>query len=114
MTRFPRRTPSSALILVLLLTILPLMAFAQTTTEGAISGTVSDTTGAVVSDASVVVRNNATNAEQTTKTDPSGDFRVGNLAPSVYTVTVNATGFAAYKLEQVIVNVGTVTDISPK
>jgi len=114
MNRSRRRAPLFWLCLISVLTFHFLTAFAQTTTEGAISGTVSDTTGAVVSDASVVVRNNATNAEQTTKTDPSGNFRVGNLAPSVYTVTVNATGFAPYKLEQVIVNVGTVTDISPK
>ena len=89
-------------------------AVGQSTTAGAIGGTVSDTTGAVVAGADVVVTNNSTNAPQTTKTDASGNFRVGNLAPSLYTVSVNASGFSAYKLEMVIVNVGTVTEISPK
>jgi len=89
-------------------------AFGQSTTEGAISGTVSDTTGAVVPDATVVVHNNATNAEQTTTSNAAGSYRVGSLEPSVYTVSVSATGFAPYKATQVIVNVGTVTDLSPQ
>ncbi len=90
------------------------VAFAQTTTEGAISGTVTDTTGAVVPNVTIVVRNNATNAEQTVKSDASGAYRVGSLQPAVYTVTMTAAGFAPYRAQHVIVNVGTVTDLSPK
>ena len=90
------------------------VAFAQSTTEGAISGTVSDSTGAVVPNATIVVHSNATNAEQTVKSDSSGSFRAGSLRPAVYTVTVTAAGFAPYKAQQVIVNVGTVTDLSPR
>ena len=90
------------------------VAVAQSTTEGAISGTVTDTTGAVVPNATIVVHNNATNAEKTVKSDSSGAFRVGNLQPAVYAVTATAGGFAPYKAQQVIVNVGTVTDVSPK
>ncbi|MBV9180089.1 MAG: carboxypeptidase regulatory-like domain-containing protein, partial [Acidobacteria bacterium] len=89
-------------------------AFGQSTTGGAISGTVTDNSGAVVPDATVVVTNTATNAQQSTKTDASGIFRAGSLAPSVYTVNVSASGFAAYNAEQVIVNVGTVTEVSPR
>jgi hypothetical protein len=87
---------------------------AQSTTDGAIGGTVTDTTGAVVPNATIVVHNNATNAQQTVNSDASGTFRVGNLQPAVYAITVTAGGFAAYKAEQVIVNVGTVTEVLPR
>jgi len=89
-------------------------AFAQSNTAGGISGTVYDQHGAVVPNATVVVRNNGTNAEQTVVSDGSGFFRVAGLQPATYTVSVTASGFAAYKAPNVIVNVGSLTDISPR
>ncbi len=70
------------------------LALAQSTTEGAISGTVADNTGAVVPNAAIVVHNNSTNAEQKVTSGAAGQYRVGNLTPSIYTVTVTAAGFA--------------------
>src|SRR5690348_4703495 len=67
-------------------------AFAQSTTDGAIGGTVYDANGAVVPNATVVVHNNGTNAEQRVTTDVSGYYRVRQLQPATYTVTVNSTG----------------------
>ena len=48
------------------------LLYAQSTTDGAIGGTVYDTNGAVVANAKIVVRNNGTNAETTITTDGSG------------------------------------------
>lgn len=89
------------------------LAFTQSTTEGAIGGTVFDSSGAVVPNAKVVVHNNATNAEQTVTANSSGDFRVTNLASGSYTVTATQTGFAPFKTENVIVQVGSLTEITP-
>src|ERR1051326_767971 len=89
------------------------MVYAQSTTDGAIGGTVYDSNGAVVANAKIVVRNNGTNAETTMTTDGSGFFRVNKLQPGTYTVTVTQQGFAPYKSEQVIVQVGSVTELSP-
>ncbi|HWY68412.1 MAG TPA: carboxypeptidase regulatory-like domain-containing protein [Terriglobales bacterium] len=89
-------------------------ALGQSTTEGAIGGTVYDVAGAVVPNASVVVHNNGTNAEQRVTTDASGYFRVRQLQPATYTVTVTSQGFAPYKAENVIVQVGSLTDVSPR
>ncbi len=89
------------------------LAFAQSTTEGAIGGTVFDSSGAVVPNAQVVVRNDSTNAEQTVTANSTGDFRVTNLASGSYTVTINHTGFRSFKSEKVIVSVGSVTEITP-
>jgi hypothetical protein len=86
---------------------------AQSTTEGAIGGTVFDKTGAVVGQASVVVHNNGTNAEFPATSDSSGYFRVNALQPGTYTVTISRQGFATFKAEQVIVTVGSLTEVSP-
>jgi hypothetical protein len=90
------------------------LLYAQSTTDGAIGGTVYDSNGAVVSNAKVIVRNNGTNAEKSVVTNDSGYYRVANLPSGTYTVTINQQGFAPYKAEQVIVQVGSVTEVSPR
>ena len=90
------------------------LLLAQSTTDGAIGGTVFDTNGAVVAGAKVTIHNTGTNAEQSIMTDPSGYYRITGLQPGAYTVSVSEKGFAAFKAEQVIVQVGAVTDISPR
>jgi len=87
-------------------------AFAQSTTDGAIGGTVVDNTGAVVARAKVVAHNEGTNAEQTAETDSSGYYRVIQLQPGTYTVSINQTGFAPFKASQVVVQVGSLTQVS--
>ena len=89
------------------------VVMAQSTTDGAIGGTVFDSTGAAVARARVVVHNNGTNAEQSVDADESGYYRVTTLQPGSYTVTVSHQGFGAFKAQQVIVQVGAVTEISP-
>jgi hypothetical protein len=90
------------------------LLYAQSTTDGAIGGTVYDTNGAVVANATVTVHNNGTNAEQKVTADASGYYRVAKLPSGSYTVSVNEKGFSTYKAEQVIVQVGSVTEISPR
>src|SRR5689334_4592617 len=104
----------AALFVLAISALLCTSAFAQSTTEGAIGGTVYDAAGAVVPNASVVVHNNGTNAEQKITTDVSGYYRVRQLQPATYTVTVTSQGFAPYKAENVIVQVGSLTDVSPR
>ena len=109
----PRRNFSLLFAIAITLTLC-INALAQSTTDGAIGGTVYDAVGAVVPNATVVVHNNGTNAEQQVATDSSGYYRVRQLQPATYTVTVNSAGFAAYKAENVTVQVGSLTDISPR
>jgi len=87
-------------------------AGAQSTTDGAIGGTVVDSSGAAVVNAQVSVRNNGTNVEQSATTDETGYYRVTKLQPGSYAVSVEVTGFAPFKAEQVIVQVGSVTELA--
>src|ERR1700681_4077351 len=68
-------------------------ASAQTATSGAIVGTVTDQTGAVVPKAEVQVVNIDTNATQTQTTTDSGQYVFPSLAPGNYKLTVAKTGF---------------------
>jgi Carboxypeptidase regulatory-like domain/TonB-dependent Receptor Plug Domain/TonB dependent receptor len=89
-------------------------ALAQSATTGAIGGTVTDQNGALVSGATVTVTDTATAAVRTAVTSSAGLYRITELEPSVYTVSVVAPGFQSYKEDQVPVTVGGFTDISPK
>jgi len=87
--------------------------YAQTYTEGSIAGTVFDPSGAVVANAAIVIHNDGTNAEVHLTSDGSGYFKAPQLPAAVYTVTVNAPGFAAFKEVNVIVQVGETTEVAP-
>ena len=97
-----------------LLLVLGPVALAQSTTNGAIGGIVKDPQGAVVPNASITVRNEETNKESTGTSDGEGRFRIVQLQPGNYTVTVNAPGFSTYTQQHVVVEVGreTALDVS--
>jgi len=67
--------------------------FAQTTTTGDISGVVTDPTGAVVANASIVAKNLDTGSAQSAKSGGDGSYHVALLQPGSYSVTVTAPGF---------------------
>ncbi|HTV81457.1 MAG TPA: carboxypeptidase regulatory-like domain-containing protein [Acidobacteriaceae bacterium] len=79
-----------ALIAALLVAFTPalLAQFAAT-----LSGTVADTSGAVIPNATVVLTNPATHQQKTTTSSGSGFYSFSELAPGIYTVTVSAQGF---------------------
>ena len=79
-------------------------AFAQTPT-GTIAGTVLDSTGASVANATVTVTNTATNVSQTLKTDAGGRYSQAFLNPGQYQVKVVATGFTPTQQNDVTVDV---------
>jgi hypothetical protein len=74
--------------------LLPMAALAQSGGQGSIDGTVKDSSGAVVSTATIKVTNEATGATRTAQTDSRGFFAVESLEPGSYTVTVSAQGFS--------------------
>src|SRR5271168_3999958 len=69
----------------------PLLA--QSTTQGAIGGTVFDASEATVAKAAVTIHNNGTNAEIHLVADESGFFKAPLVEPGTYTVTIVANGF---------------------
>jgi hypothetical protein len=72
--------------------IAPVFAIAQTS-MGGVSGTVTDSTGAVVPGASVSLTNEATGVQSTRQTSNQGYFTFVNVRPGRYVLTVELTGF---------------------
>ncbi len=82
-------------------------AFAQSqATTGLIQGTVSDPNGAVVSGATVLVKNTETGFERTVTSNSDGFFSAPLLPLGKYRVTTTAQGFSNSILENVQVSVG--------
>jgi hypothetical protein len=59
----------------------------------------------------VTVKNLETNKEETATTDDTGRFKVANLQPGRYSVTVNSSGFSPMVSENVIVEIGRETPL---
>src|SRR5882724_4569769 len=106
MSKFLRFCFASVLILAFCVA-----ALAQGTVTGAIGGSVNDPKNAVVAGATVTIKNLETGKEETTTSDHEGRFKVANLQPGNYSVTVNASGFAPYNAEKVVVEVGRETSL---
>ncbi len=69
------------------------VAHAQVT-GATLTGTVTDPTGGVVTNATVSATNTATAITRDTTSDSAGLYTIANLVPGVYEVKVSATGFS--------------------
>lgn len=79
--------------------------FAQNASTGAVLGTVTDQTGAVVPNAQLTLTNVATNQSAAAKTNSAGEFTFPNVAPGSYKLTVQAAGFQTASVSNVTVDV---------
>jgi hypothetical protein len=71
-----------------------------------LSGTVSDNSGAVVSNAQIAIKNLSTGASRDRTTDAAGFYTAPNLLPGRYEVTTSATGFAKLVRSGITLTVG--------
>jgi Carboxypeptidase regulatory-like domain len=74
-------------------------------TEGTISGTVSDPSGAVIPKAEVTIANQQTGSKRMVATNESGFYTATALDPGTYTVTVKMAGFKTISKAGVVLHV---------
>ncbi|HZN10215.1 MAG TPA: carboxypeptidase-like regulatory domain-containing protein, partial [Blastocatellia bacterium] len=86
-------------------------ARAQSAVTGAIGGSVADPSGAMIPNATVTLKNLGTGREETQMTSGEGLFRFPSLQPGNYALTVTTGGFADYKREPLLVEVGRLTTV---
>ena len=80
--------------------------------EGAITGTVTDASGAVVPNAQVLLANTDQGITLETKTNASGGYTFSPVRIGHYTVTVTAQGFAKTTQKSLTVNVAQVLQVN--
>jgi len=83
----------AVLALFSLLMIVPSVMYAQSATTGAITGTVTDSTGAVVKGAILTLTHAATGSVQKATSDSGGRFEFPAVNPGEYTLKAEAKGF---------------------
>ncbi|MBO0722823.1 MAG: TonB-dependent receptor, partial [Blastocatellia bacterium] len=100
-----------SLILLSLLITIAITASGQVT-RGSLTGLVNDSTGAVVPNAKVAIKNDATSVELSAATNSQGSFVFPSLDPGKYTVTIEASGFKRAEVKDVVIQVSTPATIS--
>lgn len=110
--------PISSRVLKAMIYAMCLLSFAEYNgwsqlNTGTIGGTVTDSSGAIVPDATVTILNEGTQSQNVLKTNADGAYVAPGLPVGVYTVTVQKTGFGAYKQTGVTVHPSQVTSVNP-
>lgn len=104
--RLSHTGPILVLLTLLAIAIAVPSAWAQNVT-GEIDGTVTDSTGAIVQGATVVVTNSETHqVVRTLKTNKLGNYSATSLLPGTYSVSASAKGFSKADITAIALTVG--------
>lgn len=111
--RWRARTLPEAAVIVALIALLGgnSVGLRAQNPRGAVRGIVLDSGGGVVPSARVVARAAASSIEREVVCDPRGEFRVEDLLPGAYRITVSAKNFAEAQAD-VVVAVGVIREIT--
>src|SRR5277367_2936204 len=82
-----------AALLAVLMLLLPGQIGAQSIVTGAVGGTVTDSSGAVIAGATVTLKSNDTGAVLSASTSTTGGYQFTLLKPGNYTLAVSHSGF---------------------
>jgi hypothetical protein len=89
------RGATKRLLPLLALVFAALSAPAQSGSAGAVRGTVTDPSGAVIPNAAIQLTDKVSGFDRTTTTDATGQFIFSNVPFNPYTIDVSAKGFAS-------------------
>jgi Carboxypeptidase regulatory-like domain len=94
-----------AVTFIIVLALLPPGARAQGNVSGTIAGTVTDASGAAISDATVSLTNLGTSEKRTIQTGASGEYTFVNIRPANYRIEAEKSGFKKFVREPVVVEI---------
>ncbi|PYT50031.1 MAG: hypothetical protein DMG44_08305 [Acidobacteria bacterium] len=104
----------SSLLLTLVFTFV--LMFAPTvsaSSTGSITGFVKDPSGSMISGGKLTLTNMSTNAKLEAEIDGNGGFQFLQLAPAMYSLQVEATGFKRVVIDNIVVQVDQITHLEP-
>jgi hypothetical protein len=94
------------LLIIVLFALSAITAIAQTGATGAIVGTITDQSGAVLPDATVSLNDKSINVTITTTTNSAGHFVFASLSPGTYDIKITKPGFQTALVQGQAVLVG--------
>ncbi len=97
---------SPALLLLVVLSLGSQIWAQVSGSSGQVQGIVADSSGAPIPGATVVLQNRGTTATRRMATDNDGQFQFPAIPIGRYSLAVDATGMASYKVEMFLVSVG--------
>jgi hypothetical protein len=103
--RFAGLTIACAILVCFFAAVFCCSAMAQSATTGALTGTVTDPSGGVISNATVTATNLGTEQSRTATTDANGSYILSLLPPGNYRVTFSAPGFRTAEVPSVTIDV---------
>src|SRR6266852_1620089 len=104
------RVPSLLLTLVFTF-VLMFAATASASPTGSIAGSVKDQSGLMITAGKLTLINMSTNAKLEAESDSNGGFQFLQLAPAMYSLQVEATGFKRVVIDNIVVQVDTITHL---
>src|SRR6266481_1629154 len=99
-------------ICLALLALVAMPAFGQSSTNGTVSGTVTDQNGAVIPGAKITLTDTSTKNTLSTVANETGHYILLNVTNGIYNVEASKTGYFTTKVAAVNVNVGTAISIN--
>src|SRR5690242_5034994 len=90
---------------LLILTLLGITRASAQSSNATVNGIVLDPSGAVIAGAQIVVVNDATGVQYTTKTNGEGIYVVPNLPPGAYRIQVSNSGFKTIIKPDIVIHV---------
>lgn len=100
------------LFLLLSLCATAKLVLAQATTTGSLAGTVTDPSGSVVPDATLVLLQPATGSRHQQTTNGQGSYTFPDLQVGVYQLTVSRSGFSDSVYSSVAISIGRVSNLN--
>jgi hypothetical protein len=104
MTRPSKRFSTTFITVILVIGLLASSTIAQTF-YGSIVGTITDTSGAMVPGAKVILSSKGTADTRTVQSDASGNYQFLSLVPGAYQIDIEASGFKKLQRNEVQVEV---------
>src|SRR5580692_4812171 len=106
-----RLTHISLAVLALLL-VLGVAALGSAASAATLNGTVADSSGKIIPEATVTATNVETNIASSNVTDRSGLYVIPNLPPGTYRVTVQKAGFKTIVRRDVVLHTDNVMEMN--
>lgn len=98
--------------LTVLMAVMGVSALAQESQQGTITGFITDTSKAAVTDAEITVSNLGTGASRTARSDQTGLYTIVGLEPGTYAVRSVANGFKTAERKGIIIDIGSSVRVS--